>query len=150
MPHQAQSESPTRREDNFARKARILLDLFGPSGVERLRQAGLPTGADDVKQSALDDFATDKDRDALLERFRKHGLFETETLRSRTEANPAPQATPPLTARIADHLDEAALDREHPAVIAMVLRSQTKALQSRALHALPGPVARATVRYLRG
>lgn len=149
MPHPVQTDRSVRREDTFARKARILLDLFGPSGVERLRQAGLQTGAGTDVEDTQDWSVADADRRALLERFRRQGLFEAEAQQQHGAMTSAPQ-TASLTARIADHLDEAALDKEHPAIIATVLRSQSKALQRQALHALPGPVARATIRFLRG
>ncbi|WP_306046909.1 hypothetical protein [Nioella sp. MMSF_3534] len=148
MTNPAQSESPAIRDESYARKARILLDLFGPSGVERLRKAGLTTEVDglDTKANATGE----ADRLALLERFRKQGLFEEDPSRKVTPPPGPAMRMPPLTARIADHLDEAALEKEHPAIIAMVLRDQPKGLQLQALHALPGPVARATIRYLRG
>ncbi|TBX28481.1 hypothetical protein [Nioella sediminis] len=148
MPNPAQSESPSIRDESYARKARILLDLFGPSGVERLRKAGLATEVDGLGTQA--NARGEADRLALLERFRKQGLFEEDPSRKVTPPPSPTMRMPPLTARIADHLDEAALEKEHPAVIAMVLRNQPRGLQLQALHALPGPVARATIRYLRG
>lgn len=150
MPNPAQSESTPLRDESFARKARVLLDLFGPSGVERLRKAGLATEVDGLETQAKAEAHGEADRLALLERFRKQGLFDEDPSR-KVPPPPSPaMRMPPLTARIADHLDEAALEKEHPAVIAMVLRNQSKGLQLQALHALPGPVARATIRYLRG
>lgn len=141
MPNPAQSDPSPRPDDSYARKARVLLDLFGPSGVERLRQAGLPAVAEEADNAGP---TSEADRLALLERFRKTGLFDAEPPRRSVQAKPAA-----LSTRIADHLEEGALEKEHPAVIAIVLRSQPKALQLQALHALPGPVARATIRYLR-
>lgn len=148
MPNLAQSDPAPLRDESFARKARVLLDLFGPSGVERLRRAGLATEVNGLETQAKGE--GEADRLALLERFRKQGLFDEVPSRKETPPpNPAERMSP-LTARIADHLDEAALEKEHPAVIALVLRNQPKGLQLQALHALPGPVARATIRYLRG
>lgn len=149
MPHPAQPEPIARRDENFTRKARILLDLFGPSGVERLRQAGLQTGPDSIGDAELSDSAAEAGRTRLLDRFRKEGLFDAGPARQ-VRAMQTAQKPAPLTARIAEHLDEAALEKEHPAVIAMVLKSQPKSLQLQAIHALPGPVARATIRFLRG
>jgi len=150
MPNPAQTETAARRDDNFARKARVLLDLFGPSGVDRLRRAGLATEVAGLQPGTQGEAQGKADRLALLDRFRKQGLFDEDP--SRKMAPPASPALrkAPLNARIADHLDEAALEKEHPAVIAMVLGSQPKALQLQVLHALPGPVARATIRFLRG
>jgi hypothetical protein len=150
MPNPAQSDPAPRRDESFARKARVLLDLFGPSGVERLRRAGLATEVEGLEPGTADKAHGEADRMALLDRFRKQGLFDENPARQAAPATKPALRKSPLTARIADHLDEAALEKEHPAVIAMVLRSQPKALQVQALHALPGPVARATIRYLRG
>ena len=149
MPNTAQSGLSSRRDETFARKARVLLDLFGPSGVERLRRAGLATEVDRLAADASGKADGEADRLALLDRFRKQGLFDENPTRQVAAATPPTAREIPLTARIAEHLDEAALANEHPAIIAMVLRSQPKTFQLQALHALPGPVARATIRFLR-
>lgn len=150
MPNPAPSKPATSRDDNFARKARVLLDLFGPSGIERLRRAGLAAEVAGLEPGPQGAVQGEADRLALLDRFRKQGLFDEAPTRQATPpASPAPRPVP-LNARIAAHLDEAALEKEHPAVIAMVLGSQPKSMQLQALQALPGPVARATIRFLRG
>ncbi|PIV75003.1 MAG: hypothetical protein COW55_07250 [Rhodobacteraceae bacterium CG17_big_fil_post_rev_8_21_14_2_50_65_11] len=127
-----------------------MLDLFGPSGVERLKQAGLPSelladpGAASVGAAA--DGSADEGRLALLKRLRDRGLLD---------AAAVPPSPPPvahaasLSAQIAENLDGTALEREHPAVIAHVLRGQPRPVQLRVLRALPGSVARAVMRFLK-
>lgn len=149
MQSPAPSSSPDPRDDRFARKARILLDLFGPSGVERLKQAGLPAdllhvpGAPPAEHEA--EGLPDDGRRALLKRLRDHGLLEAETAPRAAD----PVGTASLSALIAEHLDGNALAGEHPAVIAHVLRTRPRAVQLRVLRALPGSVARAVMRFLK-
>lgn len=135
------------QDDRFTRKARVLLDLFGPSGVERLKQAGLP--ADLLPETvAQDDNASDDDgREALLQRLRDRGLLTSNP--SRTPKPASEPETSALSARIADNLDGSALEAEHPAVIAHVLQSQPRAVRLRVLRALPGTVARAVMPFLK-
>lgn len=159
----APTPQPSDREDRYARKARILLDLFGPSGVERLKRAGLTAGLEQTPSTGPD--RTEPlagARGDLLERLRAHGLFDTDSPAAQPRPDPAQaadrgpaprRATPtpiPLSARIVEHLEEESLEKEHPAVIAMVLKGQSRPVQMKVLRALPGATARATMRYLKG
>lgn len=143
------TRSDPSRDDRFARKARVLLDLFGPSGVERLKEAGLPPEllADPAAApvDAASDGAADEGRLALLKRLRDRGLLDAANVTppSRVEQSAS------LSVRIADNLDGTALEREHPAVIAHVLRVQPRPVQLRVLRALPGSVARSVMRFLK-
>ena len=138
------SRPPETGDDRFARKARVLLDLFGPSGVERLRAAGLPSEL--LPRSASEaetDMAAEDGRRSLLRRLQERGLLEDP--QAETEV---PEGAV-LSARIAENLDGGALDKEHPAVIALVLRAQPREVRTRLLKAMPGGVARAAMRYLK-
>lgn len=148
---EARSSSPrsSSGDDRFTRKARVLLDLFGPSGVERLRAAGLPAellpGSADVSET---DETAQNGRRSLLRRLRDRGLLDD--LQNGTETPAAEPTRPePLSARIAENLDGGTLDKEHPAVIALVLRAQPRDVRMRLLKAMPGGVARAAMRYLK-
>ena len=143
------SRPPETGDDRFARKARVLLDLFGPSGVERLRAAGLPSEL--LPRSASEaetDMAAEDGRRSLLRRLQERGLLEDPQGDPEQAATVAPKDGI-LSARIAENLDGGALDKEHPAVIALVLRAQPREVRTRLLKAMPGGVARAAMRYLK-
>jgi len=160
MPGEALKSQTPNRSDNFARKARVLLELFGPGGLERLEGAGLEPGivraieqaADTAEEPGGEGYSG---RDGLLHRFRERGLLEQASgpaLREAPQASSAMAAEGISTAlgqRIAAHLSDENLDKENPAVIAYILKSQPKSVQGRVLRALPGACARATIRHMR-
>jgi len=164
MPGEALKTQNAQRSENFARKARILLDLFGPNGLERLGDAGLEPGIMKAIEEAAEaapgpEADAQTGREGLLHRFRERGLLD------RAEEIPAPAPSPaPIPARaaaqpgtirsavgrrIAAHLSDEDLEKENPAVIAFILKSQPNAVQTRVLRALPGACARATIRHMR-
>ena len=164
MPGEALKSQTLKHSENFARKARVLLELFGPRGLERLESAGLEPGIMKAIEEAAETAPGPGDdphagRDGLLHRFRERGLLE------RAASDPAPAARPiavpratavPLGDirsavghRIAAHLNDGDLEKENPAVIALVLKSQPKSVQARVLRALPGACARATIRHMK-
>ena len=121
MQSEALKHSTPARSDRFARKARVLLDLIGPGGLERLQGAGL-----------------------------ERGMLDREVPPPRPAPSP-PKAdiASTLGQRIAAHLQDDALEQENPAVIAYILRAQPKSVQARVLRALPGACARATIRHMK-
>jgi len=164
MQGEALKSHTPKRSENFTRKARVLLELFGPNGLERLEGAGLEPGIVKAIEEAAEAAPEAKDdpqsgRDGLLHRFRERGLLD--------RADSAPAAAPPpapvptrTTAQpggirsavgrcIAAHLNDEDLEKENPAVIAFILRSQPNSVQARVLRALPGACARATIRHMR-
>ncbi len=161
MPGEALKSQTPQRSDSFTRKARVLLELFGPNGLERLEGAGLEPGIiRAIEEAAVASPGPENDphsgRDGLLHRFRERGLLD------RAEGAPAPVPSPlPVPApasdgirstvghRIAALLSDGDLEKENPAVIAFILQSQPKSVQARVLRALPGACARATVRHMR-
>ena len=164
MPGEALKTRNPRRSESFARKARILLDLFGPNGLERLEDAGLEPGIMKAIEEAAEavpgpEADAQTGRDGLLHRFRERGLLDP------VEENHAPAPSPlPVPARsiaqpgdirsaighrIAAHLKDEDLEKENPAVIAFILKSQPNSVQARVLRALPGACARATIRHMR-
>lgn len=149
MQHPAPTPSHDPRDDRFARKARVLLDLFGPAGVERLKRAGLPAellpDSTTAPAEPAAEGSADEGRHALLKRLRERGLLDPDT----TPPVADRESIPSLSAVIAEHLDGNALAAEHPAVIAHVLRDRPRTVQLRVLRALPGSVARAVMRFLK-
>jgi hypothetical protein len=161
MPGDALKSQTPKHSENFTRKARVLLELFGPNGLERLEGAGLAPGimkaiaeAQDAAPGPSGD--PHAGRDGLLHRFRERGLLD------RAASDPAPAAIPRTATavppgdirsavghRIAAHLSDGDLEQENPAVIALVLKSQPKSVQARVLRALPGACARATIRHMK-
>ncbi|MGR3710221.1 MAG: hypothetical protein ACU0A9_12355 [Alterinioella nitratireducens] len=155
MQSEALKHSTPARSDRFARKARVLLDLIGPGGLERLQGAGLEPEILAALEQAADEpanpgTATLPDPTGLLQRFRERGMLDREV------PPPRPAPSPPkadiastLGQRIAAHLPDDALEQENPAVIAYILRAQPKSVQARVLRALPGACARATIRHMK-
>lgn len=129
------------RDTQFRRKARLLLDLLGPSGVEKLKRAGLPLSLD--TDGAADNAAlSERERDALMAR------FDTSLPATPSPAFRQVPARHSLEERLAEALDADNLAGEHPAVIATVLRGQPTQVRRDILRLLPGASARATMRYL--
>ena len=157
MQRQARPELTNANEDRFLRKARVLMDLFGPDGVQRIRRAGVPEGlstAFDKLVRSEDCAETDRSMQTnLIDRFRNLGSPPSDRSGSENEAasDQPPVLSKPaaLLEQISQHLAQDKLDGEHPAVIALILRSQPRDVQTRVLKALPGSVARAVIRYLR-
>jgi hypothetical protein len=160
MPGEALKSQTPKHSENFTRKARVLLELFGPNGLERLADAGLAPGIMKAIEEAADTAPGSggdphSGCDGLLHRFRERGLLD----RAASDPAPAvaaPRATAPLGDirsavghRIAAHLSDGDLEKENPAVIALVLKSQPKSVQARVLRALPGACARATIRHMK-
>ena len=157
-----------------AEKARALLSLLGRDRFEALRQSGLGAPemeADGIKSAETADDTLAWQRNRLIQRLRERGLLAcepspTEPL-STTVAKNDPCATPEglnitkevdvirspagtesLVARLAANLDRSTLANEHPAIIAHLLKSQNTALRAQVLRDLPGPRARAVMRYI--
>lgn len=95
-------------------------------------------------------------RDGLLHRFRERGLLDRKA--DRVPAPSPARVSDPVQAGgirstvgqcIAEHLNDKDLEKENPAVIAFILRSQPNAVQARVLRALPGACARATIRHMK-
>lgn len=152
MPAEVLKSDNTVRSDRFAQKARILLDLFGPTGLERLQGAGLDPGVLAALENAAETAPQVKadipdGREGLIRKFRDKGLFNLAQPTVKSRSNP--EVISGLGQRIAEHLQDGALERENPAVIAYVLRSQPKSVQARVLRALPGTCARATIQHMK-
>jgi len=153
-------------------KAALLSELLGEARVEELRKSGLLPRA---KSKPIDPVAVAWHRNRLIEKFRERGLLQSKMPDSKVESEqpekqPAtverqpenkrkqretvqkvdPKFSPgAIGARLAKHLDPERLADEHPAVIALFLRSQTPQLRSEVLRGLPGAQARAVMRILR-
>ncbi len=155
MQGKALKSSDSMPSDRFAQKARVLIDLFGPSGLERLQSAGLDPGMLAALERAAiaapnTEQAGPERRNGLLARFREKGMLEAgRPVAISTPPRSADMAGSALSLRIAEHLQDGALETENPAVIAYVLRSQTKSVQAKVLRALPGSCARATMRHMK-
>lgn len=155
MPAEVLKSDNTARSDRFAQKARILLDLFGPTGLERLQGAGLDPGVLAALESAAEAAPQIRadiplGREGLIRKFRDKGMFDL--AKPAAQSRPVrtlPDAASGLGQRIAEHLQDGALEKENPAVIAYVLRSQPKSVQARVLRALPGTCARATIQHMK-
>ena len=141
-------------KNDKAAKAAMLTELLGEARVATLRESGvLPKAKADKPDSA----SVAWHRNRLIEKFRERGLLSTKA--EKPEATPsaakmakkaAPEFSPGgIGARLAKHLDPERLADEHPAVIALFLRSQTPQLRSQVLRGLPGGQARAVMRILR-
>lgn len=155
MQSEALKISDPARNNRFARKARVLLDLIGPGGLERLQGAGLEPDILAALEQAADhgpdaDGAQMPNPDTLLQRFRERGMLDKDKPTAPAMAErPGDHTGSTLGQRIAAHLQENALERENPAVIAYILRAQPKSIQARVLRALPGACARATIRHMK-
>lgn len=162
MPGEARKSPTPNPSDSFARKARVLLDLFGPNGLERLEGAGLEPSIVKAIEAAVEngpglEGEAKKGREGLLRRFRERGLLDRSDDRLRGAPAPAPAraATQPgdirsaVGHRIAANLRDEDLEKENPAVIAFILKSQPNSVQVRVLRALPGACARATIRHMK-
>ncbi len=165
MQKQPESLPSISTDQKFSEKARILLDLFGPSGVDRLVRSGVDPRLRDALQRAAGSEVTAETAPVqsagLIKRLRETGLLieedkkqEIPSRRDRTTAKttPAPRPTPTTSLSTAQAisacLQDAHLEEEHPAVIAYVLRDQSSSIQARVLKALPGACARATRRHM--
>ena len=144
-----------------AGKAALLAELLGESRVADWQRTGVLPKKSKEKADAA---SVAWHRNRLIEKFRERGLIpSTAPVQSpkppqAPKAEPKPTAKTPspdfspggLGARLAKHLDPERLADEHPAVIALFLRSQTAQLRSQVLRGLPGAQARAVMRILRG
>lgn len=141
-------------------KAALLTELLGAKRLEEMRQSGaLPRAT----RSESDAASLVRHRNRLIEKFRERGLIETsepaERQKPQTAKKAGREAAKPKThpdfapggigTRLAKHLNPERLADEHPAVIAMFLRSQPANLRSEVLRGLPGSQARAVMRILR-
>ncbi len=157
MPSNTSAERQAVAGEKFSDKAKVLLDLFGPNGVERLAKAGLDPKLTFALRSAVKGVssgeASREDRNGLLEKFRDLGFLADDKEVAPVVEKPEPtvKKAPPanLASKIADNLDERNLGEEHPAVIAYILKSQPRDVQKRVLLALDGNAARATMRFLK-
>ena len=138
-------------------KAALLAEMLGEARVADWQRTGvLPRKS----KEKFDPASVAWHRNRLIEKFRERGLLPptaqasapvVEAEPKRTTKTPSPDFTPGgLGARLAKHLDPERLADEHPAVIALFLRSQTAQLRSQVLRGLPGGQARAVMRILRG
>ena len=142
-----------------AGKAALLTELLGEDRLADWQRTGvLPRKTS--KKSDPESVAWHRNR--LIEKFRERGLLpptdaKPVSLQDNTKVAPEPlsratssEFTPGgLGARLAKHLNPDRLADEHPAVIALFLRSQTAQLRSQVLRGLPGGQARAVMRILR-
>lgn len=144
-------------KNDRAGKAALLTELLGVSRVEDLRKSGVLPRPRDM---AADPEALAWHRNRLIEKFRERGLFAgdgADSGQSRVGGADASHTVQPATEfapgslgkRLAKHLNPERLVDEHPAVIALFLRSQTPQLRSQVLRGLPGGQARAVMRILR-
>ncbi|MEM9317792.1 MAG: hypothetical protein AAGA70_02160 [Pseudomonadota bacterium] len=148
-----------------AGKAALLTELLGQEQMADLRRAGVISGQE---APALDPDAAAWHRNLLIERFRKSGLLGRPSSKGETgaaakppqeKARPAmqqpgsrPKSTRKVTtlsSRLAAYLDPDRLADEHPAVLALILKSQPAGTRSEVLRGLPGPQARAVMRLMR-
>lgn len=140
-----------------AGKMALLTELLGASHVAELNANGtVPDGG----SHSADPSSIAWHQNRLIEKFREKGLLNDTPQRRRPEpAGPSEGrrklkpdmdfAPGGVGARLAKHLNPDRLSDEHPAVIAMLLKSQTPELRSEVLRGLPGNKARAVMRILR-
>ena len=149
-------------KNDQAGKTALLAELLGEARVADWQKSGvLPQKPKEEADTA----SVAWHRNRLIEKFRERGLLPSAASeQSPNQSKPAvktrsnrvakaanPEFTPGgLGARLAKHLDPDRLADEHPAVIALFLRSQTPHLRSQVLRGLPGGQARAVMRILRG
>lgn len=136
-------------------KAALLSSLLGEDGVTKLKRSGvLPK----TENAFLNPQTVSWHRNRLIAKFREHGIRLDEKPNSENseknilepeKGNRAIFNFRGLAPRLAKHLDPDRLADEHPAVIAMLLRSQPPQIRSQVLRELPGTQARATMRILR-
>ena len=149
-------------KNDQAGKTALLEELLGEARVADWQKSGvLPQKPKEKSDQA----SVAWHRNRLIEKFRERGLLPSaasmpapkqsrpaaKTGSNRIAKHSNPEFTPGgLGARLAKHLDPDRLADEHPAVIALFLRSQTAQLRSQVLRGLPGGQARAVMRILRG
>lgn len=142
-----------------AGKAALLKELMGGKRPPETRKTGV---SPDGQTENADPASIAWHRNRLIEKFRERGLIpSTSAAEERTSATTKPslskkeELTNPdfapgaLGTRLAKHLSAERIADEHPAVIALLLRSQPANLRSEILRSLPGPQARSVMRVLR-
>ena len=153
---------PKPKSGDRAGKTAILSELLGP---ERLAALRLSDAAAKGQTSKSDPALLAWHKNRLIEKFREKGLLPGSGSPAAATAEPQPQrqTSPKVTkkaktengpdysisARLAAHLDPDRLTDEHPAVLAVLLRSQPAQTRSEVLRGLPGAQARAVMRLLR-
>ncbi|MBF9050968.1 hypothetical protein GTA62_09955 [Roseobacter sp. HKCCD9010] len=174
MPKLPDPSLATRSSMVKAEKARALLSLLGRDRFEALRQSGFGAPemeADDVKSAEAPDDTLAWQRNRLIQRLRERGLLggepslaeplsttatkidplatlETKNITKAVNEIRSPMGAESLVARLAANLNRSTIASEHPAVIAHLLKSQNTALRAQILRDLPGPHARAVMRYI--
>lgn len=174
MPKLPDPSLATRPSMVKAEKARALLSLLGRDRFEALRQSGLGAPemeADGIKSAEAADDTLAWQRNRLIQRLRERGLLggepslaeplsttatkidplatlEAKNITKAVNEIRSPMGAEILVARLAANLDRSTLANEHPAIIAHLLKSQNTALRAQILRDLPGPHARAVMRYI--
>lgn len=142
-------------EEDRSAKAAVLSELIGSRTAEIPKR---PEGAPEVlaKSKHASELAWHRNR--LIQKFRERGLISGEMRPPERASGSATggnrkhnQEFGPgsLGARLAKYLNPKQISDEHPAVVALLLRSQPADLRSEVLRALPGSQARAVMRLLR-
>lgn len=158
--------SPSNRATSRAEKLSLLSAMLGPDAMARVRNA--QPGDNSTPAPATVELDAERaawHRNRLLERLRKQGEVRPAPVSAHSDAEAAaPQRARPaaaetkrlaatgsvsLDARLAKFSDFATLDKEHPAIIARLIKTLPRDERVFALKSLPGPIARSIVRRLR-
>ncbi|MEM6609247.1 MAG: hypothetical protein AAF689_11740 [Pseudomonadota bacterium] len=144
---------------NRAGKAALLTEILGQDQMESLHLSDAKTPK---HAHSMDPASLAWARNRLIERFREKGFLKDSPPKAKKSAGHAGATKPKvddaadftgpgngLSARLAARLDPNRLSDEHPAVIALFLRSQPAKMRSEVLRGLPGAQARAVMRVMR-
>lgn len=164
MAKQPQSAPASRAE-----KLSILSTMLGPEALARVRE-GQPktTQPSGEGRTDVDADRVNWHRSKLLERLRQHEANKSRDAgqkRARAEAPPSESVKAldleadmerildgsgaRFDVRIARIADETGLEKEHPAIIARLIKALPREERVDALKSLPGPIARSIVRRLK-
>lgn len=140
-----------------AEKLSALAALLGSDAMERLRAKDTGFSVPDGAEVSANADRVAWQRNRLLARFRAGDISRSTNAQETgqpapyhaTQSNEDPSSRVSVDSRISATLDLETLAQEHPAVITRVLRKVDREERVALLRAMPGPVARATIRRLR-